>query len=288
MQGGIRVNNFKAFFLLAVLSVILVLIGNYVGGVNGALFFLLIALAMNFFSYYYSDRVAIAMTGSRPVSEAQAPELYAIVRDLTARAHLPMPRIYISPSPQPNAFATGRDPAHAAVAVTQGALRLLSYRELEGVLAHEITHVRNRDILVATVAAALAGAITWIGNALQWGVMLGGLGGGSRRNNDAAGGIGLLLMAILAPLAALLVQLAISRSREYEADAGGARLAGPDGLADALIKLEQASRRIPMPVNPAVSHLFIVSPLSGQSLAGLFSTHPPLEERIRRLRAMRV
>jgi len=281
------VNNFKAFFLLAVLSVILVLIGNYVGGVNGALFFLLIALAMNFFSYYYSDRMAIAMTGSRPVSEAQAPELYAIVRDLTARARLPMPRIYVSPSPQPNAFATGRDPAHAAVAVTQGALRLLSYRELEGVLAHEISHVRNRDILVATVAAALAGAITWIGNALQWGVMLGGLGGGNRRDNDA-GGIGLLVMAILAPLAALLVQLAISRSREYQADAGGARLAGPDGLADALVKLEHAAGRIPMPVNPAVSHLFIVSPLSGQSLAGLFSTHPPLQERVRRLRAMRV
>lgn len=280
-------NNFKAFFLLAVLSVILVLIGNYVGGVNGALFFLLIALAMNFFSYYYSDRMAIAMTGSRPVSEAQAPELYAIVRDLTARARLPMPRIYVSPSPQPNAFATGRDPAHAAVAVTQGALRLLSYRELEGVLAHEISHVRNRDILVATVAAALAGAITWIGNALQWGVMLGGLGGGNRRDNDA-GGIGLLVMAILAPLAALLVQLAISRSREYQADAGGARLAGPDGLADALVKLEHAAGRIPMPVNPAVSHLFIVSPLSGQSLAGLFSTHPPLQERVRRLRAMRV
>jgi len=286
-RGGIPVNNFKAFFLLAVLSVILVLIGNYVGGVNGALFFLLIALAMNFFSYYYSDRMAIAMTGSRPVSEAQAPELYAIVRDLTARARLPMPRIYVSPSPQPNAFATGRDPAHAAVAVTQGALRLLSYRELEGVLAHEISHVRNRDILVATVAAALAGAITWIGNALQWGVMLGGLGGGNRRDNDA-GGIGLLVMAILAPLAALLVQLAISRSREYQADAGGARLAGPDGLADALVKLEHAAGRIPMPVNPAVSHLFIVSPLSGQSLAGLFSTHPPLQERVRRLRAMRV
>ncbi|HUW63088.1 MAG TPA: zinc metalloprotease HtpX [Spirochaetia bacterium] len=282
-------NNFKAFLLLATLSVILVLIGGYVGGVNGALSFLLISLAMNFFSYFYSDRVAIAMTGSRAVDESQAPELYAIVRDLTAKAGLPMPAVYISPSPQPNAFATGRNPAHAAVAVTQGALRLLSYRELEGVLAHEISHVKDRDILVATIAATLAGAITWIGTMLQWGVMLGGLGqGGGGRRNNGGGLVGLLAMAILAPLAAVLVQLAISRSREYQADAAGARLAGPDGLADALVKLENASRRIPMEVNPAASHLFIVNPLSGRSLAGLFSTHPPMEERIRRLRAMRV
>ncbi|MDA8333651.1 MAG: zinc metalloprotease HtpX [Peptococcaceae bacterium] len=281
-------NNFKAFLLLTALSVILVLIGNYVGGVNGALGFLLISLAMNFFSYYYSDRMAIAMTGSREVSEAQAPELHAIVRDLTARAGLPMPMVYISPSPQPNAFATGRNPAHAAVSVTQGALRLLSYRELEGVLAHEISHIKDHDILVASIAAALAGAITWIATILQWGVMLGGFGqGGGRRNNE--GGLGLLVMAILAPVAALLVQLAISRSREYQADAAGARLAGPLGLADALEKLEHAAGRIPMQVNPAASHLFIVNPLAGRSLvAGLFSTHPPLPERVRRLRAMRV
>jgi len=280
-------NNFKAFLLLAVLSVILVLIGGYVGGVNGALYFLLISLAMNFFSYYYSDRVAIAMTGSREVTEREAPELHAIVRDLTTRAGLPMPRVYISPSPQPNAFATGRNPSHAAVSVTQGALRLLSYRELEGVLAHEISHIKDRDILVASIAAALAGAITWIATMLQWGVMLGGFGQGSGRRNNGSG-LGLLLMAVLAPIAALLVQLAISRSREYQADAAGARLAGPRGLADALEKLEYASQRIPMEVNPATSHLFIVNPLSGQTLAGLFSTHPPIQERIRRLRTMRV
>jgi len=281
------INTIKVFLLMGVLTIILVLIGQAVNGPSGALLFFFIALAMNFFGYYFSDKVAIKMTGSQPVSEKEAPELYSTVRNLTIRAGLPMPRLYITPSPQPNAFATGRNPAHSAVAVTEGLMRILNRSELEGVLAHELAHIKNRDILVGTIAAAMAGAITMIANMMQWGLIFGGFRGDDDEGGGALGMIGTLVMIILAPLAAMLIQMAISRSREYQADATGARVAGrPDGLAGALLKLEQASRQIPMQVNPATSHLFIVNPLSGATLAQLFSTHPPIEERVRRLQKM--
>lgn len=271
------------------LTVLLVLIGSAVGGRSGALLFFVIALVMNFFGYYFSDSIAIKMTGSYPVSESQAPELYEIVGRLSKRAGIPMPRIFITPSGQPNAFATGRGPSHAAVAVTEGILRLLSRSELEGVLAHEIAHIKNRDVLIGTIAASLAGAITMIANMLQWGLMFGGLRGDDEDGGGIAGLAGSLLMIILAPIAAMLIQMAISRSREFEADANGARLAGrTEGLAQALLKLERGAGQIPMQVNPATSHLFIVNPLSGQSLVRLFSTHPPIEERVRRLEKMRI
>ncbi len=283
------INTIKVFFLMGVLTIILVLIGHAVNGPSGALLFFFIALAMNFFSYYFSDKIAIKMTGSYPVSEKEAPELYNTVRNLTIRAGLPMPRLYITPSPQPNAFATGRNPAHSAVAVTEGLMRILNRPELEGVLAHELAHIKNRDVLVGTIAAAMAGAITMIANMMQWGLIFGGFRGNDEEEGGGAlGMIGTLAMIILAPLAAMLIQMAISRSREYQADATGARVAGrPDGLAGALIKLESASRQIPMQVNPATSHLFIVNPLSGATLAQLFSTHPPIEERVRRLQKIR-
>ncbi|RKO67476.1 zinc metalloprotease HtpX [Desulfofundulus salinus] len=279
-------NNFRAWLLMGLLTVLLVLIGNAVAGSSGAFLFFLIALGMNFFGYYFSDKIAIAMTGSQPLAEYEAPELYAMIRNLAQRAGIPMPRVYRTPSPQPNAFATGRNPANAAVAVTDGLMQLLNRSEVEGVLAHEIAHIKNRDVLVGTIAAALAGAITMIANALQWGLIFGG------GRNDEEGGnplslVGTLLMIILAPLAATLIQLAISRTREFEADATGARLAGsPHGLANALLKLERAAQHIPMQVNPATSHLFIVNPLTAESFARLFSTHPPIAERVRRLQQM--
>ncbi|TEB14288.1 hypothetical protein Psfp_03039 [Pelotomaculum sp. FP] len=279
-------NNFKVWLMMAGLSVILVLIGNAVGGSNGAMLFFLISLGMNFFSYYYSDKVAIKMTRSQPVSEEEVPELYAIVRRLTQRAGLPMPRIYITPSPQPNAFATGRNPAHAAVAVTEGLLRILNKTELEGVLAHELAHVKNRDVLVGTIAATFAGAISMLANIIQWGAIF-----GMGRDDEEGGGsmIGGLLLAIIAPIAAMIIQMAISRSREYMADEDGARFAGNSGgLSNALLKLESAAHRTPMQVNPAASHMFIVNPLSGASMARLFSTHPPIEDRVKRLSELRV
>ncbi|WP_027718707.1 zinc metalloprotease HtpX [Desulfovirgula thermocuniculi] len=279
-------NNLKAWLLMGLLTALLVLIGNWIGGTQGALIFFLIALAMNFFGYYYSDKIAIAMTGSQPLAEHEAPELYAIIRWLSQRAGIPMPRVYRTPSPQPNAFATGRNPANAAVAVTDGLLQLLNRTEIEGVLAHEIAHIKNRDVLVATLAAALAGAITMVANALQWGLLF-GANRDEEEGQNPLGLIGTLLMIILAPLAATLIQLAISRTREFQADATGARLAGsPHGLASALLKLERAAQHIPMQVNPATSHLFIVNPLSGEFLASLFSTHPPIAERVRRLQHM--
>ncbi len=280
-------NNFKVWLLMGLLSVLLVAIGGALGGKSGAMLFFLISLGMNFFSYYYSDRVAISMTKAQPVSEEDAPELYSIVRDLTQRAGLPMPRLYVTPSPQPNAFATGRNPSHSAVAVTKGLLRLLNRSELEGVLAHELAHVKNRDILVGTIAATFAGAITMIANIIQWGAIF-GMGG----DDDEGGGlgfIGTILLAMIAPIAAAIIQMAISRSREFMADETGARTAGSgDGLAGALLKLESASHRIPMQVNPASSHLFIVNPLSGRSVARLFSTHPPISERVERLGKLRI
>ena len=225
-------------------------------------------------------------TGSYPVSEAEAPELYAMVRKLSQRAGLPMPKIYIQPSQQPNAFATGRNPSHSAVAVTEGLLRLLSPSELEGVLAHELAHIKNRDVLVGTIAAALAGAISMMANVLQWGAIFGM--GRSDDEEEGGGMVGGLIMAIVAPIIAMIIQMAISRSREYMADATGAQIAGsPDGLSNALLKLESAAHRVPMAVNPATSHLFIINPLSGASIAKFFSTHPPIQERVERLRRVR-
>jgi heat shock protein HtpX len=241
---------------------------------------------MNFFSYWFSDRIVLAMYRAQPIDEAQAPRLYAMVRRLTTRAGIPLPRVYLIRTDTPNAFATGRNPDHAAVAVTEGIMRLLDDEELEGVLAHELAHVTNRDVLISTVAATLAGAITYLAHMAQWAAFF----GGGRQDDDERGGnpIALLLMAVLAPLAAMLVQFAVSRSREFHADATGARLAGrPWGLAKALEKLHMAQQVTPMDANPATAHLFIVNPLSGRTMMTLFSTHPPLEERIARLRAMR-
>ncbi len=279
-------NIFKTALLLVVLTVLLVLIGGAVGGQQGMLVAFFLALVMNVASYWFSDKMVLAMYGAKPIEESQAPGLYRIVRTLATRAAIPMPRVYLIPSETANAFATGRNPQHAAVAVTEGIMRILDEEELEGVLAHELSHVKNRDVLIATIAATLAGAITYLAHMAQWAAIFGG-----RRDDEEEGGgvFGALLMAILAPFAAMLIQLAVSRAREYQADASGARLAGkPSGLAKALGKLEAASQALPMDASPATAHLFIVNPLSGRTLLRLFSTHPPIEERIARLRAMRV
>jgi heat shock protein HtpX len=278
---------FKTALLLAVLTAMLVLIGGAIGGQQGMLVAFVLALAMNFFSYWFSDRIVLKMYGAQPIDEAQSPRLFATVRRLATRAGIPMPRVYLIPSETPNAFATGRNPQHAAVAVTEGIMRLLDEEELEGVLAHELAHVTNRDVLISTLAATLAGAITYLAHMAQWAAFF----GGGRSDDDEHGSnpIALILMAVLAPLAAMLVQLAVSRSREYHADATGARVAGKTwGLAKALEKLQMAQQVVPMDANPATAHLFIVNPLSGRAVATLFSTHPPLEERIARLRAMRI
>ncbi|RPF49736.1 heat shock protein [Thermodesulfitimonas autotrophica] len=276
-------DRLRVWFLMACLSVLLVLIGRFIGGNHGAFLFFLIAAGMNFFTYFYSDKIALKMTGSRPLAREEAPEIYAILERLTRRAGLPLPRVYLTPSLQPNAFATGRNPQHAAVAVTQGLLQLLTWQEIEGVLAHELAHIKNRDTLTGTIAATLAGAITMIADIIRWGFIF-----GAGRNEEEGGNpVAALALAIVAPLAALLIQMAISRAGEFRADATGARIAGSaDGLASALLKLEQAARHLPMHVNPATSHLFIINPLSGESLLRLFSTHPPVSERVRRLRAL--
>jgi len=281
-------NMLKTGVLLGVLTALFVMIGYALGGQQGMLIAFVLAFAINLFSYWFSDKVVLAMYGARPIPEEEAPRLYAIVRRLATRAQIPMPRVYMIPTDTPNAFATGRSPAHAAVAVTEGIMRILDEDELEGVLAHELSHVKNRDVLISTIAATIAGAITYLAHMMQWAALF----GGGRASDDEEGGgspWAMLLLAILAPFAALLVQLAVSRAREYQADASGARLAGrPLGLAKALAKLETASRAEPLPANPATAHLFIVNPLSGEMLMRLFSTHPPIEERIKRLRAMRV
>src|SRR2546428_9118048 len=277
-------NVFKSGLLLAVLTAMLVLIGGAIGGQQGMMIAFFLALAMNVMSYWFSDKIVLAAYGAQPIDEASAPRLYAIVHRLATRAGIPMPRVYLIPSETPNAFATGRNPEHAVVAVTEGILRILDEEELEAVLAHELSHVKNRDVLISTIAATLAGAITYLAHMAQWAAMFGG-----RREDDEGGSpFGAILMAILAPIAAMLVQMAVSRSREYQADATGARVAGkPWGLAKALEKLQMAQQVAPMEANPATAHLFIVNPLSGRSLMNLFSTHPPLEDRIARLRAMR-
>jgi len=280
-------NTLKTGLLMSVLTVILVMMGSAIGGKSGAMMFFIIALGMNFFGYFFSDKMAIKMTGSYPASERDYPELYSMIRRLCHQANLPMPKLYITPSYQPNAFATGRDPNHAAVAVTEGIMRMLSPSELEGVLAHELAHIKNRDILISSIAAVLAGAISMMANALQWGAMF----GMNRDDREEGGGgiVGMLIAIIVAPLAATIVQLAISRSREYLADATGAKIAGrPQGLANALLKLESAAHQIPMEVSPAASHMFIVNPLSGESLMKLFSTHPPIADRVNRLNNMKL
>jgi heat shock protein HtpX len=279
-------NIFKTALLLAVLTAMLVLLGGALGGQQGMVIAFVFALAMNFASYWWSDKIVLAMYRAQPITEAQAPGLYNMVRRLATKAGVPMPRVYLIPSEQPNAFATGRSPEHAVVAVTEGIVRILDDDELEGVLAHELAHVTNRDVLISTVAATLAGAITYLAHMAQWAAFF---GGGRHDDEDAPSPIAMILMAMVAPIAAMLVQLAVSRAREFQADATGARLAGRTwGLSKALEKLEMAKHAVPMDANPATAHLFIVNPLSGQALMKLFSTHPPIEERIARLRAMRI
>jgi len=281
-------NLFKTALLLGVLTSVLVLLGGALGGQHGMLLGLVLAAVMNFGAYWFSDKVALAMSGAQPIDESQAPELHRIIRNLATRAQIPMPRVYVIPEDAPNAFATGRNPEHAAVAVTEGITRMLDQEELEGVLAHELAHIRNRDTLIMTVAATLAGAITYIAHMAQFAAFF----GGGRRDDDEghSGGVfGTLALAILAPIAATLVQLAISRAREYQADATGARIAGrPWGLAKALEKMEMASSMARMAPAPATAHLYIVNPLTAGGLASLFSTHPPIQERVARLRAMTI
>jgi heat shock protein HtpX len=277
-------NKIKTFLLLGGLTVFMVLIGKLLGGQRGMIFAFILALGMNFFSYWYSDKMVLKMYGAQEVSPAEAPELHHMVEDLAREAGIPKPRVYIIPDDSPNAFATGRNPEHAAVAATQGIMRILTPTELKGVLAHEIGHVRNRDILISTIAATMAGAIMILANMVKWGAIF-----GMARDDDEGGGIlGSLVIAIVAPIAAMLIQMAISRSREYLADETGAHLAhNPQSLASALGKLAQGVEQRPMDASPATAHMFIVNPLTGSSLLNLFSTHPPLEDRIARLRAMR-
>ncbi|HOP40515.1 MAG TPA: zinc metalloprotease HtpX [Geobacteraceae bacterium] len=279
-------NTLKTTFLLGLLTVLLVMAGGAIGGQNGMLLALIFAGVMNFVSYWFSDKIVLTMYRAQEVTEADSPEFYGLVRQLAMQAGLPMPKVYIIPSETPNAFATGRNPEHAAVAATSGIMRILSREELMGVMAHELSHVKHRDILISTIAATVAGAITYLAHMAQWAAIFGG--GRDRDDNGGGGLIGLLVMAIVAPLAAMLIQMAISRSREYEADKGGAAVSGnPLYLANALRKLDAANRRLPMhEATPASAHMFIVNPLSGGGLASLFSTHPPMEERVRRLEAM--
>lgn len=280
-------NAFRTTLLLAALTGLLLVIGQALGGRAGMVIALVLAGVMNLGSYWFSDKLVLSWYRAREVGPGDAPELYAVVHELAQRAHMPMPRVYVVPADTPNAFATGRNPEHAAVAATSGLLNILDREELTGVLAHELSHVRHRDTLISAVAATVAGAIAMIANMAQWALIF-GFGRGDQ--DEGAGGlVGALLMMIIAPIAASLIQLAVSRSREYAADDGGAELANPLWLASALRKLEQANRRLPMAQaqsHPSSAHLFIVNPLKGDSLAKLFSTHPPIEDRIRRLEAM--
>lgn len=278
-------NTMKTMVLMVALTLMMVFFGGLLGGKTGMTVALVMAFGMNFITYWFSDRIVLKMYGARPVTESEAPELYRMIQRLAQRASLPMPRLYVIDGDQPNAFATGRNPEHGVVAVTSGITRILSREELEGVLAHELAHIKHRDILIGTVAASIAGAISYLAQMAQWAMIFGG------RGDDEDGGGSLLsslVMMIVGPLAAMIIQMAISRSREYAADAGGARIAGnPMYLANALRKLQMASQRIPMNANPATAHMFIVNPLSGGGLMKLFSTHPPMEERIARLESMR-
>lgn len=279
-------NSFKTALLLGLLTGIILGIGQLFGGSQGLVIAFVFALLINFGSYWFSDKIVLAMYKAREVSGDDAPELYRTVQNLTVRAQLPMPRLYLIPSESPNAFATGRDPQHAAVAVTEGILRIMNREELEGVIAHELSHVKNRDILIGTIAATLAGVVMMLANMARWAAIF-GVGRNDRDEEGGGGLLGLILMSVLAPIAAVMIQMAISRSREFLADATGAKIAGnPLGLASALAKLARASEMVPLEARPETAHMFIVSPLTGGSFLSLFSTHPPVEERIARLRAM--
>lgn len=281
-------NRIRTTILLAVMTAFFLWIGQLIGGRQGMIIALVLAAGMNFFSYWYSDKMVLRLYRAQEVGPGQAPELFALVQDLTRRAQLPMPKVCLIPQDAPNAFATGRDPDHAVVAVTQGLLRLMDRDEIAGVLAHELAHVKNRDILIGSIAATMAGAIMMLANMARWSAIFGGMRSDDDGDGGAMGMVGLIAMSIMAPMAAMLIQTAISRSREYLADATGAQIAGtPQGLARALEKLGAASGRLPMDAAPATAHMFIVNPLSGKSLMGLFSTHPPLEDRIARLRGVR-
>ncbi len=279
-------NTVKTIGLMVFMTLLLVFVGAAIGGRSGMVFAFGLAVLMNFGSYWFSDKIVLRMYRAQPVSEAEAPELHAIVRTLVQKAGMPMPKVYIIPEETPNAFATGRNPDHAVVAVTQGIMRLLSREELSGVIAHELAHIRHRDMLTGTIVATIAGAISMLAQMAQWAMLF---GGGSRRDDDEGGSpIVALVMMIVAPIAAMLVQMAISRTREYEADAGGAKIAGnPSGLANALLKLEKGNEVIPMAdAKPATAHMFIVNPLHGGGLIKLFSTHPPIADRVKRLNEM--
>ncbi len=281
-------NNLKTTLLLAILTGLFLAIGELWGGEQGIVIALVLAAVMNFISYFFSDKIALKTSHAQPISREEAPRLYQIVERLAAKANIPVPKIYLIPTDSPNAFATGRNPRHASVAVTRGILDLCNDEEIEGVLAHELGHVRNRDILTSAVVATVAGAITMIGRMVFWAEMFGFGGGGGRRDGEG-GALSALAMMIIAPLAAMLIQLAISRSREYEADATGARITGnPQALASALEKIDQWSKRVPMKVSPSMAHLYIAQPFTGrQMFARLFSTHPPIQKRIERLLEMR-
>ncbi len=278
-------NQIRTTILLAAMTALILWIGSLFGGRSGMLIALVLAAGMNFFSYWYSDKIVLRMYRAREVDARQAPELFDMVASLARNANLPMPRVYIIPKQAPNAFATGRNPEHAVVAVTEGLMRLMNRDEVMGVLAHELAHVKDRDILISSIAATMAGAIMVLANMARWAAIF---GGGSRDEEGGMGGLGLIVMSIFAPIAALIIQMAVSRAREYEADAVGARIAGnSNGLANALEKMGAYSKRLPMEANPSTAHMFIVNPLSGRSLMNLFSTHPPLEERVARLRGTR-
>jgi len=275
-------NQIRTTILLAVLTALIIWVGQLLGGRQGMVIALIFAAGMNFFSYWYSDKLVLKMYRAKEINAGQAPEIYATVQRLTQRAGLPMPKLYVIPQQTPNAFATGRNPEHAVVAVTEGLLKLMNHEEVTGVLAHELAHVKNRDILIGSIAATMAGAIMILATMARWSAIF---GGGNQDDEGGAGVIGLIAMSIIAPMAAMIIQMAISRSREYLADATGASFSGnPEGLAGALEKLGAYSKRAPMDANPSTAHMFIVNPLSGRNLTKWFSTHPPLEERIARLR----
>ena len=278
-------NMFKTVFLLTALTLLLMFFGRYFGGQNGMFLALAFAAVMNFVSYFFSDKIALSMYRAQPVTREELPRAYAAVERLTQKIGIPMPKIYVIPTESPNAFATGRNPSHASVAVTHGILGLLNDEELEGVLAHELGHVNNRDILISSVAATIAGAITMLASMGRWAMLFGGYGGGDRdRRGSGGGGLAALFMLIVAPIAATLIQLAVSRSREYQADATGAHFTGnPYALASALQKLDTYSRRVPMQATPSTAHLFIIQPFLGMNFGSLFSTHPPIAKRIERL-----
>jgi len=279
------VNNMKTLVFMAALTALFMFGGQVLGGQSGMVFALIIALGMNFFAYWFSDRLALSMSRAREVSYEQAPQLHDMIETLARKAGLPKPRVYIMPGQTPNAFATGRNPEHAAVAVTEGLLQLLQRDELEGVIGHELGHIKNRDILISSIAAVMAGAISYLATMAQWAMIFGGGGG----NDDEGPGnlVAMLVMMIIAPLAAAIIQMAISRSREYLADNTGAKISGhPVSLANALQRLAEYNHRLPMKVNPATAQMYIVNPLAGGGMASLFSTHPPIQERIKRLRAM--